>query len=194
MFVCTFFRKKSNTTKTIAEHFKLERRKRSNRSFLIFIIFSSSIYVSFLYLWIYLLRRRHPSCSSLTLSLVPLFPSWLRISIFHFLPVFKMALSQRDMFCSSPESSPRIESSLPTSLSYTYLWVVPFDWDENVEKPFDIYQIALFSPSELKDIWISGELDSRSRQKKLKFSAVPGKTVSLFAKVEKCESFIYKNT
>ena len=95
--------------------------------------------------------------------------------------------SQRDMFMSSPESSPRMRSSLPSSLAYVYLWVILFDWDENVEEPFNIYQVAMFSPSELKPKWLSGDFEIDSRKKKISFSAIPGKTFSLFAKVEKCE-------
>ena len=101
-----------------------------------------------------------------------------------------MASSQRDMFFSSPEKSPgkspeRQSSSLPATLAYTYLWVVLFDWDENVERPFNLYQVAIFSRSEMKPKWIKGELNCISRKKKLKFSALPGKNLSLFAKVEK---------
>lgn len=101
-----------------------------------------------------------------------------------------MASSQRDMFSSSPERSPErspeVQSSLPTSVAYVYLWVILFDWDENVEFPFDVYQVGLFSKKELKESWISGELDQNSRIKKLSFSALPGKQFSLFAKIEKC--------
>lgn len=88
---------------------------------------------------------------------------------------------------SSPESSPRIESSLPASVCYIYLWVILFDWNENIELPFNLYQVALFSESELKLKWIDGDLDVNSRQKKLTFSNIPDKTFSLFAKVEKCK-------
>lgn len=101
-----------------------------------------------------------------------------------------MASSQRDMFASSPDKSPQVPSSLPSNPSYVYLWCILFDWDENVEQPFGIYQLALFSPSEMKPRWISGDLDGMSRRKKLKFSAIPGKTFSLFGKVEKCKFII----
>lgn len=83
--------------------------------------------------------------------------------------------------------SPLVQSSLPATLSYVYLWVILFDWDENEEKPFNQYQVAMFSTSELKDQWLSGDLEATSRQKKIKFSAIPGKKFSLFAKVEKCK-------
>ena len=62
-----------------------------------------------------------------------------------------------------------------------------FDWDENEEEPFKLYQVALFSAAELNPKWINGELDLCSRLKKLRLSAVPGKTLSIFAKVEKCK-------
>ena len=115
------------------------------------------------------------------------------LTLFHF--ILNMASSQRDMFAaSSPEVSPRVRSSLPVTLSYVYLWVILFDWDENVEDPFSLYQVALFRESELKPKWISGDLDVDSRQKKISFTTLPGKTFSLFAKVEKCEYLlkIYK--
>lgn len=95
-----------------------------------------------------------------------------------------MFASQRDMFEESPTS--KLSSSLPASISYTYIWVILFDWDENVECPFNLYQIALFSSAELKPLWINGDLDSKSRQKKMTFSPFPGKSFSLFGKVEKC--------
>ena len=100
-----------------------------------------------------------------------------------------MAASQRDFFSSSsPEpESPEVQSSLPAALAYVYLWVILFDYDENAEHPFDYYQVALFSDNELNPTWISGDLDQDSRMRKLKFSALPGKTFSLYAKVEKCK-------
>ena len=98
-----------------------------------------------------------------------------------------MASSQRDFFLSSPEKSPKVPSSLPATVSYVYLWCILFDWDVNVEKPFDIFQLALFSETEMKSAWINGDLDQNSRKKKLTFSCFAGKTFSLFAKVEKCK-------
>lgn len=98
-----------------------------------------------------------------------------------------MAYSQRDMFMSSPENSPKLTSSLPASLNYTYLWIVLFDWDENNEFPFQLYQVGMFSDEDLKPDWISGDLDQKSRQKKFKFSCLPKKKFSLFAKAEKCK-------
>lgn len=56
-----------------------------------------------------------------------------------------------------------------------------------MEHPFNLHQVALFSTKELRPKWISGELDLECRQKKIRFSAIPGKTLSLYAKVEKCE-------
>ena len=104
-----------------------------------------------------------------------------------------MMSSQRDMFLSSQESSQEssenVSSSLPASVTYTYLWVILFDWDENIEFPFNLYQVALFSKKELKKKWISGDLNQSSRVKKLSFSAIRGKTFSLFGKVEKCMIF-----
>lgn len=100
-----------------------------------------------------------------------------------------MASSQRDMFLSSPENSPKKVYSLPTNVTYIYLWVILFDWDENVEHPFNLYQVGIFSSSELKKKWIEGDLNQESRLKKLKFSAFRGKTFSLFGKVEKCKCY-----
>lgn len=103
-----------------------------------------------------------------------------------------MMSSQRDMFMdSSQESSPKLNSSLPPVLKYQYLWIVLFEWNVDVEHPFDLYQIGFFSTVELKPQWISGDLDELSRLKKLKFPSIPGKTFSLFAKVEKCKYNYY---
>lgn len=97
-----------------------------------------------------------------------------------------MASSQRDIFLDSPGSSQNISSSLPGTPQFVYLWCILFDWDEDVEEPFNLYQLALFPPSDIKRKWISGELDTDSRLKKLSLSAMPGKKFSLFCKVEKC--------
>lgn len=104
-----------------------------------------------------------------------------------------MACSQRDMFLSSPEpqSPEKLDSSLPSNLTYTYLWIVLFDWDENVEFPFTLYQVAVFPQTELKPCWLTGDLDLASRMKKMSFSGIPGKTFSLFAKVEKCKLYYF---
>ena len=95
------------------------------------------------------------------------------------------------MFLSSQERSPEVRSSLPSTVTYIYLWIILFDWDENVEHPFSLYQVALFSSYELKEAWINGDLELKSRQKKITFSSLPGKTFSLFAKVEKCKFLPY---
>ena len=101
-----------------------------------------------------------------------------------------MASFQKDPFLSSPESSSRLSRSLPTSIKYIYLWCILFDWDENVERPFTLYQVGMFSKKEMKPEWLSGDLDLKSRQKKMKFSSINGKSLSLYAKVEKCECFL----
>lgn len=116
--------------------------------------------------------------------------------ILHYLVSFScaniMASSQKDMFTSSsPESSPRVESSLPEKLTYVYLWIILFDWNGNVEFPFNLYQAAMFDESELKPQWLNGDLDQQSRMKKMKFTAIKGKTFSLFAKVERCKLNIF---
>lgn len=105
------------------------------------------------------------------------------------LRVLNMA-SQRDMFADSPGSSQsavRLSSSLPSAVTYEYLWIILFEWNLDLEHPFALHQIGTFSHSELKDEWIKGDLDELSRLKKLTFGGFKGKTFSLFAKVEKCK-------
>lgn len=103
--------------------------------------------------------------------------------------------SQRDIFMDSPGSSSSIQvsSSLPANLTYEYVWVILFEWNLDVEHPFELYQIGSFSTSELKPEWITGDLEDLSRLKKLTFSNLKGKTFSLFGKVEKCKLFTYLN-
>lgn len=103
--------------------------------------------------------------------------------------LWNMAASQRDMFASSPEPNdpPPVQSSLPSSLVYEYLWVILFEWNVNLEKPFVLYPIENFSSSELKQQWIDGDLEEISRLKKLTFPSLKGKCCSLFCKVEKCK-------
>ena len=178
--------KQKQTTKNVNEE-----KKTTSFNFEIQLLYNNPSLPRHLF-WLFHLIRL-PACLSACRPAV-LSDNRLFIQSFIFIT---MASSQRDMFLSSPESSqrekspPNIPSSLPSTLTYIYLWVILFDWDENVEFPFDIYQVALFSSRELKKKWISGDLEQDSRQKKLSFSAIKGKTFSLFGKVEKCKLYVF---
>lgn len=106
--------------------------------------------------------------------------------------------SQVDLFASQPVqpvldqveidlSAP--SSSCPPRLGQSSKWVIVFEWDEGVEEVFKVYLISYFG-SEIQESWITSVLSSASRQKKLKFSRLEGKTVSLFGKIDRGNNFL----
>ena len=94
--------------------------------------------------------------------------------------------SQMDMFLSEPEEeSIQLSSSCPISLRYTYGFVILFNWDEGIQKPFKMFPRRAFSKEEISDKCYNSRVSDTFRVKKLKkLRPLPGKKVSLFAKVE----------
>ena len=68
---------------------------------------------------------------------------------------------------------------------FIYQYLVLFDWTLDLRRPFHIFPRTMFSKKEILDKWVEATLDCRSRIKTLKpLEGLPGKTFSLFAKVE----------
>lgn len=66
-------------------------------------------------------------------------------------------------------------------------YLILFNWDENITKPFNIYPRKNFA-QEIKDRSIERHLPDDLRVKKLKhLKSLPGQQMSLFAKVEASE-------
>lgn len=100
-------------------------------------------------------------------------------------PTCSNEMSQIDMFASQPETrecvenkGPDISSSCPTKLS-DHKWLTFFEWDESVEKPFQIFSSTRFG-SDIKPSWIQGTLSAKARVKRL---LLEGKNLSLFGKM-----------
>ena len=69
---------------------------------------------------------------------------------------------------------------------YEFSKVILFNRTENEGRPFVIYPRAMFTRDEIREPWLQGNIDIKSRKKLLKpISSLEGKELSLFAKVEK---------
>lgn len=101
-----------------------------------------------------------------------------------------MSLSQIDMFASQPElgreevskKGPEVSSSCPPR-NFSK-WLLFFEWDEEKQTPFEIFQTTHFG-SEIKDSWVKSTLSSKAREKKLTLN---GKKMSLFGKFDPSKS------
>ena len=102
--------------------------------------------------------------------------------------------SQQDMFQDSQKIELRKKarrrkcSSLDPSRKsheYMYEFVVLFNWDPNLRKPFQSFKLSTFNSKDFKNEWIEKNLGIASRTTKLtNLSPFPGGTYSLFAKLE----------
>lgn len=103
-------------------------------------------------------------------------------------------MSDVDMFDSEPitrveyPSSVRQTASCPMPVRFQYGFIILFNWDVQIRKPFAVFQLNDFSTSEISNYWIDNKLEEKWRIKTLKpLQSLPDKKLSLFAKVEKCE-------
>lgn len=100
--------------------------------------------------------------------------------------------SQQDMFSetSTDTGSVRPCSSLDPSnkkkkKEVSYFWVILFVWDVDEENPFSMHKISSFTKDDINPDWIQMNLGVQSRIKKLtNLSPFPGRTFSLFGKIE----------
>ena len=72
-------------------------------------------------------------------------------------------------------------------IEFTYGFIILYNWNERVKKPFKVFSINLFN-NEIQEQCISHTLKGQFRMKVLKpLKALPDQQVSLFAKVEACK-------
>lgn len=98
--------------------------------------------------------------------------------------------SQIDMFASqSPikkgkmvRAGVKLPPTCPARLCF-FKWLLCFDWDEEEEKPFQVYPVSKFG-NEIKESWIQGVLSPASRRKKIRLEILENQTISLFGKIE----------
>lgn len=97
--------------------------------------------------------------------------------------------SQRDMFEDSEKvTRNEVSATNPEQIVslFDYRWCIMFNWNEQIQHPFECYILNMFETNEIKAPWLSGTLGLKSRMKKLKnLSNFPGQTFSLFGKVPK---------
>ena len=104
--------------------------------------------------------------------------------------------SQRDMFYSEPPMfvedneeghEDRRTSSCPPSISFEYGFVILFNWNEGLKKPFKCYSRNLFK-EDITDCCMTKKLTQAYRIKKMKpLKPLLGLRMSLFAKVQSCK-------
>ena len=71
-----------------------------------------------------------------------------------------------------------------------YWWLITFQWDINVEEPFKMYVRSIFK-NRIPISWYQGGLNLNCRQIPLNLPGLPGKSYSIFAKVEKGINYFY---
>ena len=80
-------------------------------------------------------------------------------------------------------------SSCPTEISYGF--VILFNWNEKVKKPFKIFARNTFTTDDIRDRCYEKILVNEMRIRKLKpLHSLPGEKMSLFGKVE-CGKYIF---
>ena len=70
-----------------------------------------------------------------------------------------------------------------------YWWLILFQWNINVENPFQIFVKHSLKNSGIPISWIEGSLSKSVRRKQIKISVLGGSKYSLFCKVEKGKNF-----
>ena len=74
--------------------------------------------------------------------------------------------------------------STPTS-RLEYWWLILFEHDVNLEKPFQIIVKHTLNGGGIPQSWYQGALNNNCRRLILKLKMLPGQKYSVFAKVEK---------
>lgn len=92
--------------------------------------------------------------------------------------------SNTDMFQSQSQDGNNF-SSCPASLTFSYGYVILFNWDEREEMPFKMFARDFFTKEDIQDSCMKVKLANKYRIKSLKsLSPFPDERMSLFAKVE----------
>ena len=100
--------------------------------------------------------------------------------------------SDLDMFSSQPPVQESQEDHGSSSSSFVCGFLILFHWDDGAVKPFQVFRREDFF-NEIKDRFIDKNLPDKFRLKKLKpMKYLPGKTMSLFGKME-ASKFFKKN-
>lgn len=88
------------------------------------------------------------------------------------------------------EVDERGNNSCPPTVNFVYGYLILFNWNEGVKKPFKLFPRKAFQ-GEIGDNCVTQKVSDPYRIKKLKaLKSLPGQKMSMFAKVESCEYFI----
>ena len=107
-----------------------------------------------------------------------------------------------DMFDSEPSLSGQgvtqlgneSNSSPIFANTYEFGFLILFNWDEGIQRPFEMFPRRTFSTSDIKAYCYEKNLNISMRIKKLKaLRALPGRKMSLYAKVESSKYLTAKN-
>lgn len=102
-----------------------------------------------------------------------------------------MGDNEWDMFSSQPvfpEQTATIfneSNSCPTNKEFTFGFLILFNWDEKIQRPFKLFPRKTFDKGDISDRCYDKHIGDVCRIKKLKsLKALPNEKLSLFAKVE----------
>lgn len=98
-----------------------------------------------------------------------------------------------DMFHSEPlqpedDTNGNMNASCPLNETFTFNYIIFFNWNEEFQRPFKIFSRKQFGSDEIKDRCYEKYLSDEFRVWKIKpLKSLPGQKLSLFAKVEGCK-------
>ena len=92
--------------------------------------------------------------------------------------------SDEDFICETQTQMSVNNVPTPTS-RLEYWWFILFQWEINLEQPFQIIVKHVFKDRGIPASWYNGCLSDNCRRLKLCLPDLPGERYSVFAKVEK---------
>lgn len=101
--------------------------------------------------------------------------------------------SDVDMFSSQPtRRGSQHDPDVPaTQMRFIYRFVILFNWNESLPRPFKMFPRNSFTTDEIPDAWIDRKLMDKWRLRTLKpLAELPGQKMSIFAKVDGGNIFI----
>ena len=95
---------------------------------------------------------------------------------------------QSEPLCPEDKVPENQNASCPMNESFIFGYIILFNWDEEIQKPFRIFSRKTFSTDEIRDRCYTKHLTEEFRVRKIKpLKALCGQKLSIFAKVEHCK-------
>lgn len=83
-------------------------------------------------------------------------------------------------------------SSSSSNSVFQYGFIILFNWNEDLKKPFKIFPRKAFSTNDIRDHCYEKNVKNENRIRKLMaLKPLPGQKMSLFAKVEQRKFFLF---